>query len=240
MRQFVPQGEEHPAQVDLCRRAAGDLWLERDETRIQRLVDPLRGLSLEENWVTALKTVFSLWSEPWHDEPGLKPGDLPEASKLKIFEVYGNLTVLKSINYPAIVELKIPGDHSTIYVVLKKFAGDSMVLVSQKEMDIPTGAFAGLWYGRAFILWKDFEELPRSIYPGSSGSMVIWIQKNLKILDFFEGPESGVYDKQTVDAVIRFQKNNNLFADGIVGPQTKRTLYSLLNVYRKPTLVSSK
>jgi peptidoglycan hydrolase-like protein with peptidoglycan-binding domain len=38
--------------------------------------------------------------------------------------------------------------------------------------------------------------------------------------------------------VMRLQKKNNLFADGIVGPQTKRTLYSLLDVYRKPTLVS--
>ena len=210
-----------------------------NEDLINRLVEPLTGLSLEENWVTALKSVFSLWSEPWLDEPGLKPGDLPEASKLNIFELYGNLTVLKSINYPAILELKTPEDHSTIYVVLKKFAGDSMVLVGEEEINIPTDAFIGLWYGRAFILWKDFEELPRSIYPGTKGNMVIWLQKNLKILNLFEGPESGVYDDQTVDAVIRLQKKNNLFADGIVGPQTKRTLYSLLDVYQKPTLVST-
>ena len=209
------------------------------EDLVKQLVEPLSALSPEETWIAALKAVFHLWEEPWLEGSEIPPGDLPESSKLEIFEVFGNQTVLKAINYPAILELKIPKDHSIVYVALKKFTDNGMVLVGQEEMDIPAEVLTGLWYGRAFVFWKDFEKLPRSIYPGTRGDTVLWLQKNLKILGLFEGPESGVYDDRTVDAVVRLQKENNLFADGILGPQTKRTLYSLLDVYPKPTLVGS-
>lgn len=46
------------------------------------------------------------------------------------------------------------------------------------------------------------------------------VQQRLKELGFYEGDITGVYDRETAEAVRRFQQQNGLVADGIVGPDT--------------------
>lgn len=61
---------------------------------------------------------------------------------------------------------------------------------------------------------------------GSKGASVTTIQKCLKELDYFNGSVSGYYGSTTKSAVIKFQKDNRLTTDGIVGRNTQRTLQS--------------
>ncbi|MFO7154032.1 MAG: peptidoglycan-binding protein [Caldicoprobacter oshimai] len=46
------------------------------------------------------------------------------------------------------------------------------------------------------------------------------VQQRLKELGFYEGDVTGIYDRETAEAVRRFQQQNGLTADGIVGPDT--------------------
>ncbi len=205
-----------------------------------RLFFSLERLSRDENWRLVLSSLFELWEETTTVSQGVTIGKLPADTSLNIWEVYGNLTLLKSLNYPAIVELKRPKHDIGVYAVLKKLMGDNVVMVGEKEEVMPLGMFNDLWYGHAYIVWKDFEGLPRVIYPGTSSLAVTWLQHNLKYLNLFDGQESGFYDSRTRTAIVRLQKEKNLYVDGIVGPQTKMTLYSLLGVYyRKPVLLSA-
>ena len=55
---------------------------------------------------------------------------------------------------------------------------------------------------------------------GDNGPMVLWIQEALKELDYYDGDLSGRYGSLTKEAVRRFQKDNDLGADGIAGPKT--------------------
>ncbi len=55
---------------------------------------------------------------------------------------------------------------------------------------------------------------------GSSGNEVVQIQQKLSSLGYYNGPIDGVYGTQTKNAVIRFQKDCGLTADGIVGTKT--------------------
>jgi len=203
-----------------------------------QLFSSLERLSREENWQLVLKPLFELWEEEKIIPHQVKTGKLPKGTNLNIWEVYGNLTLLKSLNYPAVVELKRPKHNSGVYVVLKRLREDEVVLVGEREMVLPLKIFYDLWYGHAYIIWKDFEDLPRAIHPGASSLAVTWLQHNLKYLNLFDGPESGYYDSRTRKAIVRLQKEKNLYVDGIVGPQTKMILYSLLGVYyRKPVLL---
>lgn len=203
-----------------------------------QLFSSLERLSREENWQLVLKSLFELWEEEKIIPQEVKTGQLPKGTSLNIWEIYGNLTLLKSLNYPAIVELKRPKHDSGVYVVLKRLRGDEVVLVGEGEVVLPLKIFYDLWYGHAYIIWKDFEDLPRAIHPGASSLAVTWLQHNLKYLNLFDGQENGYYDSKTRDAVIRLQKEKYLYVDGIVGPQTKMVLYSLLDVYyRKPVLL---
>ena len=50
------------------------------------------------------------------------------------------------------------------------------------------------------------------------------VQQRLKELGYYKGNIDGIYGSQTRNAVIRFQKDYGLTADGIVGPKTLRML----------------
>ena len=55
---------------------------------------------------------------------------------------------------------------------------------------------------------------------GSRGNEVRQIQTKLKELGYYKGSVDGIFGKQTRSAVIAFQKNCGLAADGIAGPKT--------------------
>jgi peptidoglycan hydrolase-like protein with peptidoglycan-binding domain len=53
---------------------------------------------------------------------------------------------------------------------------------------------------------------------------VTYLQTRLQHWGYFQSNPNGNYDSQTVEAVKRFQRNNGLFANGAVGPQTWQTI----------------
>lgn len=55
---------------------------------------------------------------------------------------------------------------------------------------------------------------------GSSGDVVVTIQKKLKNWGYYDGTADGIFGSRTKNAVIYFQKKNGLVADGIAGRQT--------------------
>ncbi len=59
---------------------------------------------------------------------------------------------------------------------------------------------------------------------GSRGDEVRRIQKKLKELGFYNGNVDGVYGSATKKAVIAFQQNCGINADGIAGPKTLKFL----------------
>ncbi|MDR3178680.1 MAG: LysM peptidoglycan-binding domain-containing protein [Oscillospiraceae bacterium] len=64
---------------------------------------------------------------------------------------------------------------------------------------------------------------------GSINENVIALQEYLASLGFFNGTISNIFSKSTTDAVKNFQIQNNLTADGIVGPKTWNALIGLYN-----------
>jgi len=65
----------------------------------------------------------------------------------------------------------------------------------------------------------------------SQGEDVKSVQEILTQLGFNPGPVDGVFGDKTELAVIRFQEENNLYADGIVGPTTWGALRQALEIH---------
>lgn len=63
----------------------------------------------------------------------------------------------------------------------------------------------------------------------ASGSAVSQLQKELTELGYYSGPINGSYDEQTVAAVKKFQADQQLSVDGVVGPSTWDALSRALN-----------
>lgn len=64
---------------------------------------------------------------------------------------------------------------------------------------------------------------------GSTGPMVEFLQNILQKLKLYEGNIDGKFNTLTKNAVIKFQNENNLSADGIVGPLTWKAFSPYIN-----------
>ena len=63
-----------------------------------------------------------------------------------------------------------------------------------------------------------------TITTGLTTSQVKTVQTKLKNWGYYTGSVDGIYGTKTKAAVVKFQKNNNLVADGIVGSKTAAAL----------------
>ena len=75
----------------------------------------------------------------------------------------------------------------------------------------------------AALLAQSFPALSLSKY-GSSGNEVRSIQTRLTELGYFSGKIDGIFGSQTKNAVVKFQKDYGLTADGIAGSETLKAL----------------
>lgn len=65
---------------------------------------------------------------------------------------------------------------------------------------------------------------------GARGPLVSFLQITLSNLNLYSGETDGIFGTNTLNAVITFQKNNNLPADGIVGNATWNALLEYMEV----------
>ena len=71
--------------------------------------------------------------------------------------------------------------------------------------------------------------------PGVEGEEVRKLQQRLKELNYYSGTVDGQFGPGTQDAVIRFQKQHGLTADGIAGEATRAQLYAASAQMFQPT-----
>lgn len=71
---------------------------------------------------------------------------------------------------------------------------------------------------------------------GSTGSAVTKLQQRLKTLNFYTGAADGTFGSKTKAAVIKFQQNNAVTADGIVGELTESAIQRAIWVSQRQTV----
>ncbi len=207
----------------------------------EKLVTYLSSLTLVESKLEAVKWVLEAWNVSPENIQDLSEADfemIEEDYQLSSFEVNGTLARLKNLNYPAFLEVALPNAQGTKYLALISIRGDSGVFGSVDKIEMPLSIIDSLWTRKAIILWKDFEKLPESIRVGYKGKEAIWLQKNLRLLGYFEGREAMLYGPKTVKAVKNLQRNNSIKDDGVFNTDSKLLLYNLLQIYSTPKLVS--
>lgn len=76
------------------------------------------------------------------------------------------------------------------------------------------------------VLGMPSHTLAQTVGQGATGSEVTVIQERLQRLGYFNQSPTGVFGSVTKSAVVQFQQDNGLTADGVVGEQTMRVLFS--------------
>ena len=206
----------------------------------EKLVTYLSSLTLVESKLEAVKWILQAWNLNIGNLQSLTEADLEiieEDYQLSSFEVNGTLARLKKLNYPAFLEIALPNAQGTKYLALVSIQGDTGVFGSVDKIEMPLSIIDSLWTRKAIILWKDFENLPESLGIGYRGKEAIWLQKNLRLLGYFQGREAPLYGPKTVQAMMKLQRNNSIKDDGIFNTDSKLLLYNLLQIYSTPKLV---
>jgi general secretion pathway protein A len=184
----------------------------------------------------------------WHADPlgadeSPLPADLPILARRRGLEhlpLVGNASMLRLLDLPAILELRLPDADAPRYAALTRMSVRPWLLATGDEtMPIEPEFLDEHWFGRAHVLWRDFESLgPRILDQEASGPPVVRLQALLRRLGLYDGPETGAFDAPTTDAVVEFQRTRQLPADALVGPLTRIVLYGATGGYVRPSLGS--
>jgi len=207
------------------------------EARLAKL-DPASSLR------TSLDGILRTWRVPGvrTDEEvtreGLEP--LVHDRGLEELRMTGNLSMLRLLDLPAILEIRPRGARTTSYVVLTSIGDDGVVLTAGGEtVRVTPAVLDRVWFGDAHIVWRDFEWLGPTFGDEAQGAHVARLQKLLTRAGLYDGPANGAFDGPTKNAVVGFQRSRRLDADGRVGRLTRIALYGVASGYELPTLAAA-
>ena len=157
---------------------------------------------------------------------------------MEVFRVKGNLTLIKSLNLPAILEFPTPDGSDVRFMALVGVEADEIRLSDGDDtFTVAPASLAGLWNGVAHILWKNYFNYTGVIPISSPGEVILSLKVHLKAKGFPIESMTAAYDTTTRLAVETIQARNGLNVDGMVGPMTKIALYNEEPLLNGPRLV---
>ena len=210
------------------------------EEEKQAFMELLLSKSYRESRLSATLNLLSVWEKG----PELTPVDARSfhgfalSQRMRCTEMLANFESLRSANVPCILEMFVPLELKPRYTVLAGLGEDKAKIVcgGGESLEVPLQLLDQFWLRRAFLFWKDFEQVGEIIRAGDYGGPVVWLQAGLQTLGFYSGELTGVFDDATETAVRNFQRENLLLLDGVVGPKTRLVLYAHLKRYSMPRL----
>jgi general secretion pathway protein A len=191
----------------------------------------------------AIEAVLAAWRmRPLGaDEQGL-PGDIEKIAwrrGLENLAFNGNGSMLRLLDLPAVIELRLPDAPEPRYAALTGMTDRGIVLTVDGEPTVvDTGFLDRYWFGQAHVMWRDFEGLGPTFGQEARGVPVARLQELLHRAGAYGGNATGEYDPPTARAVLDFQRSRLLVADGRVGRLTRIVLYGAAGGYPRPTLAS--
>jgi general secretion pathway protein A len=150
----------------------------------------------------------------------------------------GSLDDLIRLDSPALLAIS-PGDDRNRYLVALTGARDGNIRIAPPLLGrtaFAKGEFLPLWSGRAWIIWKNSENIPPTLDQGATGPAVKKLQGLLRKAGFTALRVNGVYDKATVRAIRDFQVSRGTKATGKAGPYTLMYLYKAADGAATPRL----
>jgi general secretion pathway protein A len=208
-------------------------------SREKELVEELSTLTTGESKIEAARWVLKRWSALKKETVTLTPQArkiLKADYGLSVYESNSNLNRLTTLNYPALVELNLPDGKGARYLALVALRGNVGVFRSNETFEIPLPLFESLWTHKAWVPWKNYEELPGEMANGYEGESAQWLQQQLTLLGYYQAQPDSRYGRRTADAVAKFQRYYNPKDHGRLDTETKMILYNRLPAYNAPKL----
>ncbi len=159
---------------------------------------------------------------------------------LQELSLTSNPSMLRLLDLPAVVALRVPGFTTPRYVaVIGMDDSRAVVSIDGVAATVESKLLDPFWSGRVHVLWRDFDGFGPVLTRGAQGVGVMRLQRLLRQVGTYDGEPTGVFDVTTETAVQGFQREHQLEPDGLVGPLTRIVLYAAAGGYKRPTLGAS-
>jgi general secretion pathway protein A len=201
----------------------------------------LAAVSTTQSVRAAGDALFAAWhARPLDAHEGPFPAAFTAAAQqrgLEYLPLVGNMSMLRLLDLPAILEFRVPGADGTRYATLVGVTATGALLdVGGAVVPVDTAFLDAHWFGTAHLVWRDFESLGRAFGREGRGAYVARLQALLRKVGVYHGPLSGIFDTPTEAALLDFQRSRLLVPDGRVGRLTRIVLYAASGGYERPTL----
>lgn len=164
-----------------------------------------------------------------------------KSSGLLIHRLETDITFLKKLNLPAILEFYPPGSPNPGYLTLSRINGDKIILQGKDNTEWIVTNLEELefyWSGVAYLPWKNFNSIWGTIPAQTYKDSVITLKLLLQDLGFKNVTIDEQYDDFTQKAVEAIQAKYGIPVDGYVGPLTKIVLYKEKDSSEMPHLIN--
>jgi hypothetical protein len=192
--------------------------------------------------VDAFNALAHAWNVAFVPSTGVAvtPATLERLARQRGLELYrfgGSFDQLLRMDAPAILELHGTKPGSRRLVSLTGYRGGRLLLTPAPEGGPLTSAgLKRLWTGRAFVFWKNYQEIPLHGAGSGNSVSVIRLQVLLAGAGHPVGEPTGVYDEATRAALQAFQQSQGLPAHGSLDARTLMKLYQKSGKYSVPRL----
>jgi general secretion pathway protein A len=163
---------------------------------------------------------------------------LARQRRLELLQFTGSLDQLVRLDTPALLELRGEKPGRSRLVALTGLRGGHAALAPASAMGASRTLpeLKRLWTGRAYLLWKNYQDIPPHQGKGAGAVAVIRLQLLLAGTGHFSGEPTGLFDDQTRAALRAFQSTAGLKADGALNARTLLLLYRRSGKYIVPQL----
>jgi general secretion pathway protein A len=180
------------------------------------------GQPIERSKEAACRALFEEWNISYQMQKDDDVCTQARANGLRCLNGSSSLKELILLNRPAVLKL-LNGKGKEFYITLRRIEGQSAVLVvGQEKRVVDSKELEKRWSGDYLLFWRAPENYNSNIHPGDKGAQIGWLERYLSSVQGKKPqPKSPLtYDDDLVRRVKKFQLEEGLITDGIVGPQT--------------------
>ncbi len=182
--------------------------------------------------VAAWQQLFKQWKLNYDSQRSATACKQATNHGLSCLYKQGNLHSLRRYNRPAVLKLFTRSGKSC-YATLVHLKQDIATLyINKNRLQIHTEILDQHWLGHYTLLWQRPATYHKAIAPGQHGKIVQWLARSIANIDqtAFTADNNKLYQGKIIQAVKQFQTQQQLSADGVVGPATIIHLNSALGL----------
>lgn len=180
----------------------------------------------------AYRAVFAQWGADYDVNSLQIPCDYAPSVGLQCLSRRGSWSEISSLNVPVILELWDEQASPYYAALLANDGARYQISIGEQTVNATPRDLRDSWFGAYVVLWQTPPGYTGSLREGDDHPSVSWLHQRLQELR----PQADLtvpkeyFGTELRDAVIDFQRDEGLLADGIVGPLTWIRLSDRLNL----------